>query len=147
MNIRALGFVAACLAAALLPGAAFADEVWSLPSGNQVVYDRDVGNTAVMTYRPEQGLADGQIFIVGLVGQFENRTSYQGYWVEADDAGDACPASIVDAEGNTWRRWGLVTVRFARRTFPSRITITRGECLAAPTVRVTAQPVIGAGVR
>ena len=147
MKIRALSIAAACVAAALLPTTASADEVWSLPSGNQLVYDRDVGATAVLTYRAEQGLSPGQIFVVGLGGQYEGRTRYQGYWVEADDAGDACAASIVDAEGRTWRRWGLTTVQFQRPTFPSRVTITRGECLSAPAGRVTAQPVVGAGVR
>lgn len=148
MNLRALGFAAACLAAVLAPGSAAADEVWSLPSGNQLVYDRDAGATAVLTYRAEQGESAGQMFVVGLGGQYEGRGAYQGYWVEADDAGPACAAAIVDAEGNTWRRWGLVTVTFARPTFPSRVTITRGECLSAPSNRrIVAQPVVGAGVR
>ncbi len=131
----------------LLAAPAVADEVWSLPSGNQVVYDRDAGNAAVLTYTPEQGLGRGQIFVVGLAGQYEGRGRYQAYWVENDDAGAACPASLTDAEGNTWRRWGLATVAFQRPGFPSAITISRGECLAAPSGRVTARPVVGAGVR
>ncbi|MBK6702839.1 MAG: hypothetical protein IPG56_03025 [Caulobacteraceae bacterium] len=140
-------FAAAFAFGLMMSGTAVADEVWSLPSGNQLVYDRDVGNVAVLTYRAEQGLDSGQIFVVGLGGQFEGRGSYQAYWVEADDAGAACPASIVDAEGNTWRRWGIATVSFASRSFPSRITISRGECLGAPSGRITARPVVGAGVR
>lgn len=139
-------FVAALAFCAFAP-AASADEVWSLPSGNQLVYDRDIGNVAVLTYRPEQGSGQGQIFVVGLGGQYEGRTRYQAYWVEADDAGAACPASIVDAEGHTWRRWGLATVTFASRSFPSRITISRGECLGAPHGSIAARPVVGAGVR
>ncbi|MBK8542850.1 MAG: hypothetical protein IPL62_04310 [Caulobacteraceae bacterium] len=91
-------FAAAFAFGLMMSGTAVADEVWSLPSGNQLVYDRDVGNVAVLTYRAEQGLDSGQIFVVGLGGQFEGRGSYQAYWVEADDAGAACPASIVDAE-------------------------------------------------
>lgn len=126
---------------------ASADEVWVLPSGNQLVYDRDVGDAAVLTYRAEQGLNPGQIFLVGLAGNFEERTSYVGYWVEADDAGSTCPAGLVDAEGRTWRRWGLATVTFVRRNFPSRLTLSRGECLSAPSGKVTARPVVGAGVR
>lgn len=131
---------------ALLAGPAAADEVWSLPSGNQVIYDRDVGDTAVLTYTPEQGLERGQIFVVGMAGQ-EARGRYQGYWVENDDAGAACPATLIDAEGHSWRRWGLATVVFQRPGFPSSITLSRGECLGAPSGRVTARPVIGAGVR
>jgi hypothetical protein len=135
------------LALTLIAAPASADEVWSLPSGNQLVYDRDVGDTAVLTYVPEQGDGRGQIFVVGLAGQYEGRGSYQAYWVENDDAGAACPAALTDAEGNTWRRWGIATISFQRATFPSRITIARGECLNAPSGRITARPVVGAGVR
>jgi hypothetical protein len=135
------------LALTLIAAPASADEVWSLPSGNQLVYDRDVGDTAVLTYVPEQGDGRGQIFVVGLAGQYEGRGAYQAYWVENDDAGAACPAALTDAEGNTWRRWGIATISFQRATFPSRITIARGECLNAPSGRITARPVVGAGVR
>jgi hypothetical protein len=131
----------------LLSAPASADEVWVLPSGNQLTYDRDVGDVAILTYRAEQGLEPGQIFVVGLGGQYEGRSSYQAYWVEADDAGRTCAAGLVDAEGRTWRRWGLATVSFASPNFPSRLTFSRGECLSAPTGRVTARPVVGAGVR
>lgn len=147
MSIRIACFAAALALGALIAPAAIADEVWSLPSGNQLVYDRDAGSVAVLTYRAEQGLQQGQIFVVGLGGVSEGRGRYQAYWVEADDAGPACPAAIVDAEGHTWHRWGLATVAFASRTFPSRITISRGECLSAPHGSINARPVVGAGVR
>jgi len=148
MKLRTLCLTAALSFGAIFAGSAIADEVWVMPSGNQIVYDRDVGDTAVLTYRAEQGLQSGQIFVVGLGGRSEGRNAYQGYWVEADDAGAACPAAIVDAEGKTWRRWGLVTIAFAKPSFPSSITITRGECLHAPAGRgVAARPVVGAGVR
>jgi hypothetical protein len=145
MKSRILATAVAFVTTLAAPAAA--DEVWSLPSGNQVIYDRDVGSTAVLTYTPEQGLGRGQIFVVGLAGQYEGRGRYQAYWVENDDAGVACPAALTDAEGNSWRRWGLATVTFQRPGFPSAITISRGECLHAPSGRVTARPVVGAGVR
>jgi hypothetical protein len=125
-----LAFAAAL---ALAPAPASADEVWAFPSGNQLTYDRDVGEVAVLTYRAEQGLELGQIFVVGLGGQYEGRSTYQAYW--------------VDAEGRTWRRWGIAHVRFANPSFPSRLTLSRGVCLSAPSERVTARPVVGAGAR
>ena len=135
-------------ALACIATAATADEVWVMPSGNQLTYDRDVGETAVLTYRPEQGLGSGQIFVVGLGGHSDGRGTYQAYWVENDDAGPACPAAIVDAEGKTWHRWGLAIVAFAKPGFPSPITVTRGTCLGAPSGHaITARPVVGAGVR
>ena len=131
----------------LFSSAAFADEVWVVPSGNPLTYDRDVGEVEVLTYRAEQGLEPGQMFVVGLGGQYEGRSRYQAYWVEADDAGHWCAAGLVDAEGRTWRRWGLATVSFVSPNFPSRLTLSRGECLTAPEGRLTARPVVGAGVR
>lgn len=44
--------IRALTAAALLASialAASADEVWSLPSGNQIVYERDAGATAILS--------------------------------------------------------------------------------------------------
>ncbi|ANP45684.1 hypothetical protein [Candidatus Viadribacter manganicus] len=147
MKARVLAVITGLVLSAMVSTPARADEVWALPSGNQLTYDRDVGNVAVLTYRAEQGLNPGQIFVVGLGGQYEGRRSYQAYWVEADDAGPACAASLVDAEGRTWRRWGLARVAFASPSFPSRLTLSRGECLNGPSGRIVARPVVGAGVR
>ena len=139
--------LAAALALAATPLAALADEVWALPSGNQIVYDRDSGQMAVLSYKAEQGLESGWIFVPGLAGVYEGRTSYQGYWVEAADAGAACPADLVDAEGNTWSRWGLIEIKFAKPTFPSKITIKRGTCFGPAKDKLTAKPVVGAGLQ
>ena len=79
MKLRML--LATSLITALFAASANADEIWSLPSGNQIVYDRDIGNVAVLTYRPEQGQGQGQIFVVGLGGQSNHRGHYQAYWV------------------------------------------------------------------
>lgn len=140
--------LAALAFAAALPLAALADEVWSLPSGNQLVYDRDAETTAVLSYKPEQGLDNGWIFLPGLAGVYEGRSSYKGYWVEADSAGEPCPAALIDAEGNTWNRWGLIEVKFVKPDFPSKLKITRGTCLDGFTGKaLTAKPVVGAGIR
>ena len=145
MNSRTL--LAGAIFAASFAAPALADESWSLPSGNQVVYDRDIGNTAVLTYQPEQGQGRGQVFVVGLGGRSANRGQYTAYWVEADDAGPACPAAIVDAEGRMWRRWGLATVVFGNPNGPSAISISQADCLTMRWRSVTARPVEGGGVR
>ena len=130
-----------------VPLAAFADEVWSLPSGNQVIYDRDTGDTAVLSYMPEPGLGKGWVFVPGLAGVYEGRGTYQGYWVEPADAGAACPATLIDAEGKAWPRWGTFEIKFAKPTFPSKIKIKRGSCFEPARARLTAKPVIGAGLQ
>ena len=139
----ASAFVLGILAAA--PAAA--DEVWSLPSGNQIVYERDAGDVAVLSYKPEQGLGQGLIFVVGLGGVSEGRGRYQAYWTEGDDAGAACPVALTDKDGKTWHRWGLATIRFRKPDFPSSIVISRGECLGKPKGHIVGRPVVGAGVR
>lgn len=75
--------IRALTAAALLASialAASADEAWSLPSGNQIVCERDAGATAILSYKPEAGLEAGYIFAPGLGGCYSDRGAYQGYW-------------------------------------------------------------------
>lgn len=138
--------VLALACAGALAAPAGADEVWATARGHQIVYERDAGDTAVLSYKPEQGLGQGLLFVVGLGGKTDGRETFQGYWVEPDDAGDQCAAALTDAEGKTWKRWGLALVTFARPEFPSRISVRLGECLTPPGAPVWAQPVIGAGI-
>ena len=138
MALRAL--LATSILATLFAGQAMADESWSLPNGNQLIYDRDIGSTAVLTYQPARGRGRGQIFVVGLGGQASNRGQYTAYWVEADDAGVLCPAGIVDAEGRLWHRWGLASVAFGNSGSPSPITIFQAECLTTQWRSATARP-------
>ena len=137
--------LAALLAAA--PLAAHADEVWALPSGNQIVYERYAGATAILSYKPEVGLEPGYIFVPGLGGYFSGRGAYQGYWVEVADAGPVCAASLVDAEGKTWQRWGVAEVKFQKPDFPSKIALKRGDCFGPAKQKITAKPVVGAGIQ
>jgi len=140
-------FALAAAVAILFSTPAMADEIWSTARGHQIVYERDAGSTAVLSYTPEQGLEKGLIFVVGLGGVSEGRGAYEAYWVEADDAGTQCAAALTDAEGKTWKRWGVAEVTFARRTFPSRITVRRGECFKGLGAGVSARPVVGAGIK
>jgi hypothetical protein len=142
--IRTLALTALIVAA---PLAATADEVWSMPSGNQIVYERDAGTTAILSYKPEVGLENGYIFVPGLGGKYEGRGTYQGYWVEVDGAGTTCAAALVDAEGKTWGRWGAIEVKFAKPGFPSAITLTRGSCFGPAKKKIKAKPVVGAGLQ
>jgi hypothetical protein len=144
MRIRMMCAVLVALAAIAPAGA---DEVWVTRAGHQIVYDRDAGTTAVLTYVAEQGLAKGQIFVAGLAGAEARTGTFQGIWVEADDAGPACLFSIVDAEGKTWARWGIARVNFVKPSFPSAIRITRGTCLEDAKTVVKAKPVVGAGLK
>ncbi|MFN7178255.1 hypothetical protein [Hyphomonas sp.] len=136
---------AAILAAA--PLAAAADEVWSLPSGNQVVYLRDDGTTAVLAYTPVMGVEQSYIFVPGLGGNYEDRGTFTGYWVEPVYVGKSCPVPIIASDGMQWDRWGAVEVKFHKKGFPSKITLKRGECFGAPKEKIKLKPVVGAGLQ
>ncbi|MEX1251634.1 MAG: hypothetical protein WEA77_10620 [Hyphomonas sp.] len=136
---------AAVLAAALaLP--ALADEVWALPNGNQVTYVSDEGNTAVLGYTPVMGVEQSFIFVPGLGGNTDNRATFTGYWVEPVYVGKTCAAGIVAPDGLIWERWGIVELKFQKKGFPSKITMKRGDCFAAPTKKIILKPVVGAGL-
>jgi hypothetical protein len=136
---------AALLAAA--PLAAFADEVWTLPSGNQVTYLSDEGDTAIFGYTPVMGVEQSYIFVPGLGGNYENRGTYTGYWVEPTYVGKTCPVSINTPDGMAWQRWGVMEVRFHKKGFPSKITLKRGDCFGAPKEKILLKPVVGAGLQ
>jgi len=142
--IRTL-IAAAALAAA--PLGALADEVWTLPSGNQVVYLSDEGDTAVLGYTPVLGVEQSYIFIPGLAGNYDNRGIYTGYWVEPTYVGKTCPATIIAPNGVPWERWGIVEVKFHKKGFPSKVTLKRGDCFAAPKEKILLKPVVGAGLQ
>lgn len=138
--------LAAVLVAAA-PLAAIADEVWSLPSGNQVVYLRDEGATAVFGYTPVMGVEQSYIFVPGLGGNLDNRGTFTGYWVEPVYVGKSCPAPIIAPDGMQWDRWGSVEVKFHKPGFPSKITLKRGECFNTPKEKIVLKPVVGAGLQ
>lgn len=138
--------IAAALMAAA-PLAAVADEVWSLPSGNHVTYLSDEGDTAVFGYTPVMGVEQSYIFVPGLAGNYDNRGTYRGYWVEPTYAGKTCPATLIAPNGVPWERWGIVEVKFQKKGFPSKVTLTRGDCFNTPKEKIVLKPVVGAGLQ
>lgn len=129
------------------PLAALADEVWALPSGNQITYLSDEGTTAILGYTPVIGVEQSYIFVPGLGGNFDNRGTFTGYWVEPTYVGKTCPAAIAAPDGMLWDRWGIVEMKFHSKGFPSKITMKRGDCFAAPTEKIKLKPVVGAGLQ
>lgn len=138
--------IAAALMAAA-PLAAFADEVWALPSGNLVTYLSDEGDTAILGYTPVLGEEQSYIFVPGLGGNYDNRGTYTGYWVEPTYVGKSCRVSINTPDGRTWDRWGSMEIKFQKKGFPSKITMKRGDCFGAPTEKIVLKPVVGAGLQ
>jgi hypothetical protein len=139
--------LAAAALAAVLALPAFADEVWALPSGNQITYLSDEGTTAVLGYTPVMGVEQSYIFVPGLGGNYDNRGTFTGYWVEPTYVGPTCPATIIAPNGVPWERWGIVELKFHKKGFPSMITMKRGDCFGAPKEKIKLKPVVGAGLQ
>ena len=119
---------------------AVADEIWDTNSG-RVVYEAEMGPTAVWTYGSQQ--EPGVIYILGLAKVYENRGSYAGYWAK-DTAKQACETERPGIQGRMTKYWGRFNVRFIDKNFPSRWEATWSYCDGEDQeMKVTATPVVG----
>ncbi|QNL18362.1 hypothetical protein HXX25_02815 [Hyphobacterium sp. CCMP332] len=119
--------MAAALSVGFL-GAAVADEVWTDEFGNQVIYQSQIGSTAVFT-----GPEGETYFIENLAGNFSDRRGdFAGFWlVMPQDAGEEqydCASTRIAPDGRSSTYWGPVSIRFDRPAFPTGFTMTRGYC-------------------
>ncbi len=138
--VAGAGAIAICLGA-------MADEVWSTPGGD-VVYEKDLGEVAVLSYPLDQDELRGHAFISGLGGNYDDRGHFTGYWSEPEIEEDGlCPMAIVDGNGLTTRNWGRVTMTFLDTGFPSSWVAVRGHCFEEPSQHLVGNPVVAPGVR
>jgi len=108
----------------IVPAAVVADEVWDSTKG-KVVYELDIGPTAIWSYRTENYV--GLIHLGGLAGIHTNRGSYEGYWVQNDSI-KACLTERPTQNGETTKYWGRFHIRFIDKDFPSRWEAHWGYC-------------------
>jgi hypothetical protein len=120
------------IGAVSLSGMALADETWTTEIGT-VVYESDLENgQAVWSYPVEGSEWRGKAFIVGFAGEYENRTGYTGYWMEAGSANgmSGCEVQVRDPEtGGTSDVWGRIKIAF---TDDATWVALRGECFEEP---------------
>lgn len=134
--IRSILLAAAILAA---PTVALADEVWSSTMG-QIVYEADLGDVAVLSFATKSK-AVGKFYFSGLGGNFDDRGTYEGYWIIEGDGN--CLATLTGADGVASTNWGRATITFEDKAFPSAWTLVRGRCFAEPTTKVHGEPLTG----
>ncbi|AFY38701.1 hypothetical protein Lepto7376_2421 [[Leptolyngbya] sp. PCC 7376] len=128
-----------CLAIATCFGLAqkaTADEVWRTEEFG-VVYAEDRGSTAIWEY----GGGFGTVFLDGLAGQYEDRGTYYGYWVQASSS-KKCDTFREGADGELTYYWGNVKVEFIDADFPSRWKLGLGLCDGERTIELNGTPVI-----
>jgi hypothetical protein len=114
----------AAAAFALLSTGTLADEVWTTPIG-EVVYEAEIDGVAIFTYPLADGVV-GRIYLPGLAGNYDNRSSHLGYWIAPGDGG--CPAEMTGADGNKSKNWGQVLLVFHTPAFPAGWTLVNGVC-------------------
>ena len=115
---------------------AIADEVWRTEEFS-VIYAEDRGKTAIWEY----GNGEGTVFIDGLAGEYENRGSYKGYWVQ-ETSSRRCDTFREDANGQKTYHWGNVTVDFIDADFPSRWTLNLGVCDGPAFIELNGIPIV-----
>jgi hypothetical protein len=102
-----------------------------------VIYQEDRNNTAIWTYNNGQGT----IFIDGLAGEFVDRGSYHGYWVQTSSS-LRCDTYREGADGKPNYYWGRFDLTFIDPDFPSRWQGKIGLCDRQPIIILNGIPVI-----
>ena len=123
------------MAAIALAPSAVADEVWTTPEYD-VVYEADRGRTAIWSY----GDGVGTVFIDGLAGNFSDRGSYSGYWVQ-ESSSLRCDTYREGADGEPTYHWGQFELTFIDPAFPSRWYANFGLCDREPSIHLDGTPV------
>lgn len=113
--------VAAAVVVAASAGPVLADEMWETNWGT-MEYAEDIGVTAVLSYQ------NGALFIDGLAGNYSNRGSFSGLWIEYGDTGVECDVPATDDYGNQSWAWGYIDVFFIDPAYPSRWTADYTVC-------------------
>ena len=126
--------IAALAAASVLAaGPVLADEVWTTAAGD-VIYEADVGDTAVLSY-PLAGGMKGYLFFPGLAGNSTTRGVHAGYWMAP---GETCSSEMTGATGFTSKAWGPVQIIFDTPGFPSGWTLLSAVCFGSTSTSTTA---------
>jgi len=113
MNIKQAVLSAVCVWG--LVATVAADEVWESSFG-RVIYETDIGPTAIWSYRADGYV--GLIHLAGLAGIYTNRGSYEGYWVQ-NASEKRCRTQRPTQNGATSYYWGRFHITFVNKDFPS----------------------------
>ena len=125
---------------------AVADEVWSTVIGD-VIYEKDIGDVAVLSYPMDYPDTRGHVFIKGLGGNYDDRGHFSGYWSEPQMEEPLCDVTIIDGNGLETTNWGRVSITFLDSGFPSGWVALRGNCFGEPVDHLVGNPVVAPGVR
>ncbi|MGB1311513.1 MAG: hypothetical protein ACPG47_09890 [Leucothrix sp.] len=100
----------------VVPALTQADEVWESTRG-RVVYETDLAATAIWSYRSQYTV--GLIHIAGLAGIYQNRGTYEAYWVQ-NNSKERCDTLRPTQNRATSPYWGRIHITFLDKKFPFR---------------------------
>lgn len=135
--------LALTLALAPAAGPAAASEVWFGDWG-RIVWEADLGITAVLHAEGTGGAAPRRLYVEGLtLDAAGRRSSYDGIWTAAGGEG-GCALSLVDpVSAQPTPYWGTFRITFVGRTAPSAWAGVWGDCTDTPLNAFGAEPVPG----
>jgi hypothetical protein len=113
------------LGALLLNTAAQADERWQSNYGD-VIYEADVGETAVLSFPGAHPGHRVHMYVEGLGGNYDQRDVFSGYWIAPEQSD--CPIEMSGEDGLTSSTWGSVVIAFDNTGFPSAFTAQLADC-------------------
>ncbi len=138
-NSRGLSALACAMAiASLLPVTAMADESWASAQYGDIVYEKDVGDTAVLSMAGGHPGSRVYIYLPGLAGNTSERGEFNGYWIES--APGECATDKTGADGLQSNLWGDVQVEFENPGYPSGFIMRMGSCGGEFTDEAWADP-------
>lgn len=134
--MRFLAGIVLSLAAVAAP--ALADEVWVSQHG-PIVWETDIGTTAVLRLDDEESGVSIRLFVPGLAADVAGgRGTYTGVWV-APEGPDTCVTDMVDpVEEFASPHWGTFTLTFMAESYPSGWAGAFGPCLDLRTQPISA---------
>lgn len=118
--------LAALVIGGMLPAAALADESWNSAQYGEIVYEKDIGDVALLSMAGGHPGSRVNIYLPGLAGNTTERGAFSGYWIES--APGECATERTGADGLQSNLWGDVQVEFAHPAYPSGFIIRLGNC-------------------
>ena len=126
---------------AICCGTAQADEVWRTRDGGLVIYEADIGSTAVLSAPGPYGTVS--VYVPGLGGVWgqDRRQSYDAYYIGSAEGGP-CEAALMAPDERVSHDWGTARLVLTRRGFPTTILLLTSPCGGTEEDLIVGEPVV-----
>jgi hypothetical protein len=108
------------------PAVVLADEVWFSEQFGEIVYEKDIGDTAVFSIPGSHPGSQVFMYLPGLAAKLSDRGLHNGYWIESAPGG--CDSERTGADGLASDAWGDLQVEFDEPSYPTGFVVRLGSC-------------------